>query len=303
MIDYRNFNAKSHAEDVVAGLNLAGRNVLITGANAGIGFETAAALAGAGATVRLAGRNPERHAAAIGQIRARYPDADVHFAALDLSSLRSVQACVEALPDKPLDLLIANAGLISTKFDTTEDGFEKTIGVCHVGHASLIGQLMPRLLSAPAPRVVMLSSSAHHSPDRLDFNHLPYPREKYSAMKAYGQAKLCNLLYARELQRRYAAEGLTACAVHPGNMVTTSFGSDSVLVSLAMKLASPFTKNAGQGAATTLVAALHEPRDEVAAAYLTDCRPRRSSREATDPEVARKLWDITAGWLAEHAKN
>ena len=166
---------------------------------------------------------------------------------------------------------------------------------------ALVQGLLPQLLASGAPRVVMVASESHRAPATLDFDNFPTREKGYFAMRSYGQAKLCNVLMANELQRRYGAQGLMSCSLHPGTMVTTNIGSESALVRFAMKLVSPFTKDCNQGAATSVWAAVHEPAAELGAQYLRDCRIDRATPEGRDAQVAGKLWDLSERWLAEHA--
>ena len=120
---------------------------------------------------------------------------------------------------------------------------------------------------------------------------------RFSPLTAYGQAKLCNALFANELQRRFGDQGLTACSLHPGALITTSFGRDSGFLSLFFKLVSPLTKNPNQGAATTVYCASHEKTEELAGKYFSHCKPVRSTKEANSPETARKLWEVSEEWI------
>jgi WW domain-containing oxidoreductase len=294
-------NGRSTADDVVAGVDLHGRRIVVTGANTGIGFETARALAAAGATVILACRDVARASAAVERIRAAHPGADAVAEALDLAAFASIRAFAERLGEAPIDVLIANAGLATTDFSTTAEGIERTVGVCHFGHFLLTRLLMSRLLAAPAPRVVMVSSESHRTPRTLDFDHFPMGEDDFRGLVAYGQAKLCNVLFARALQDRYGERSLTACSLHPGTLVTTDIGRDNRVFGLLMRLVSPFTKSGNQGAATTVWAAVHEPAAELAGAYLRDCAVGRSTRESQDPGTAERLWSRSESVLAEHA--
>lgn len=298
MTDHWAFGARSSADDVLRGHDLSGRTAIVTGANTGIGFETARALAAAGARVILACRNRESGAAAVARIRARHPRAAAELAPLDLGSFRSIRAFDAALDADRIDLLILNAGSVSTTYLETEDGFERTVGVCHVGHFLLTRLLLPRLLAAGQPRIVIVSSESHRHPKHLDFSRFPLGPHNYSTMIAYGQAKLCNALMARELQRRYGSQGLVACSLHPGTLVTTDIGRESGLMRILMKLVSPFTKNPSQGAATSVFAAIHQPVSDIAGRYLSDCRPRTTTPEVEDPAVAERLWTLSEQWIA-----
>ena len=147
----------------------------------------------------------------------------------------------------------------------------------------------------------MLSSESHKHPGKLDFSTLIKSNRRYFGMKTYGQAKLCNALMALELQNRYGDQGLSACSVHPGTMVTTEIGRDSLVARLAMKLVSPWTKSPNQGAATSVFCAVHDNASELAGGYFSNCQPAPCSREAKNPEVAARLWTQTEKWLAESA--
>jgi WW domain-containing oxidoreductase len=295
------FGGRSTADDVVRGLDLSGRCMVVTGANTGIGFETARALASAGARVVLACRNPDAGRAAVQRIQARHPHADARLARLDLASFASIRAFTDALAEPRVDVLVCNAGLFAARYRETEDGFESTVGVCHLGHFLLTLRLLPKLLAARG-RVVMVSSESHRTPRRLDFERLPLPERQYSMVIAYGQAKLCNALFANELQRRYGAQGLTACSVHPGVLVTTEIGRDSALARMAIRLVSPFTKTPSQGAATSVFCAVHPDPGFLAGRYFSNCRPKPSSAEANDPAVAARLWERSERWVGQRAE-
>ncbi|MFF4543389.1 oxidoreductase [Streptomyces sp. NPDC001435] len=199
-----------------------GRTVVVTGANSGLGFETARVLAERGATVVLACRNPDRAAAAEARITATAPKARVVVQQLDLASLASVHRAAKALrANHPrIDLLINNAGGIRLHHALTEDGFELTLATNHLGPFAFTGLLLDRLLETPGSRVVTVSSIGHRH-GRMNFADLNAERG-YSAPAAYFQAKLANLLFTYALQRRLAASGAEtiALAAHPGNART-----------------------------------------------------------------------------------
>jgi len=199
-----------------------GRTVVITGANSGIGFEAAKALAERGATVVLACRDTDRAGLAADRIRADAPNADIRITQLDLASLASVRAAAERLRADHLriDLLINNAGLMIPPYGRTEDGFELQFGTNHLGHFAFTGLLLDRMVGVPGSRIVTVSSNAHKG-GRINFDDLQ-SAQRYSRMAAYGQSKLANLLFTYELQRRLAEAGAQTIAVaaHPGGSRT-----------------------------------------------------------------------------------
>ncbi|MFU8841701.1 MAG: oxidoreductase [Nitriliruptoraceae bacterium] len=202
---------------------LAGRTILVTGATSGLGEASTVALAVRGARVVLATRSAERTAALMDRIRTRRPHASVEHLPLDLADLASVERAAAALAERVdrLDVVLANAGVMATPLRRTEDGFELQIGVNHLGHFALVGRLLPLLVAAPEPRVVVVSSTAHRLA-RLDVNDLLWERARYQRWVAYGNSKLANLLHVLELQRRAEAAGspLTAVGAHPGFAAT-----------------------------------------------------------------------------------
>ncbi|WP_431234972.1 SDR family NAD(P)-dependent oxidoreductase [Mycolicibacterium psychrotolerans] len=197
-----------------------GRTAVITGANTGLGYETARALAAKGAHVVLAVRNLDKGKAAADLIGRRYPGADVSVQELDLTSLASIRAAAEELRARHdrIDLLINNAGVMMTPKQTTQDGFELQFGTNHLGHFALTGLLLDRVLAAPASRVVTVSSNGHRF-GRMRFDDLQSERS-YNRTAAYGQAKLANLLFTYELRKRLAGTDTIATAAHPGSSAT-----------------------------------------------------------------------------------
>jgi WW domain-containing oxidoreductase len=135
-------------------------------------------------------------------------------------------------------------------------------------------------------------------PAKLNFNKFPLKKtDTFFPLMAYGQAKLCNALFANELQRRYQNQGLTACSLHPGALITTGFGRHSGFLSLVFKAVSPLTKTPNQGAATSVYCATHDNANELAGKYFSHCKPSRSTKEANNPETARKLWEVSEEWV------
>ena len=287
------FDGRSTADDVLAGIDLSGRVAVVTGANAGIGFEAARALAGHGAEVHLACRDRVKGESARARILERHPAARVQLGQLDLASLASVRDYAREFGPPKVDILLCNAGLITWGYEETRDGFERVVGVSHIGHVELFAGLRERLARAGRSRLVMVSSESHRSPRTLDFSRFPFPREKYRNISAYGQAKLCNALFAAEVQRRYSDLGITAASLHPGSMIPTELSRGSQLMRIAFALLTPFTKSVAQGAATSIYCATAPEVEENAGGYFRDCAPKEPSREAQDPGVARRLWDAT----------
>ncbi|WP_129336378.1 oxidoreductase [Cellulomonas endophytica] len=196
--------------------SLDGQRALVTGANSGLGLRTAVALAAHGAEVVLACRDRARGRAAQERVLAETGRA-AGLVDLDLADLRSVEALAQGWGDAPLHLLVANAGVMAVPRGTTRDGFERQLGTNHLGHFALVGRLLPALRQAPFARVVVVSSNAHRF-GRVRLDDLMFQRRRYSPWRAYGQSKLANLLFVRELDRRLRAHGdpVVAVAAHPG---------------------------------------------------------------------------------------
>ncbi|MFG3618544.1 SDR family NAD(P)-dependent oxidoreductase [Nocardia sp. NPDC047654] len=195
-----------------------GRLAVVTGANSGLGFETARALAAHGASVVLAVRDMDKGKHAADRIASAVPGADTTIQPLDLTSLVSVRAAAEQLKSAhaTIDLLINNAGVMYPPRQTTSDGFELQFGTNHLGHFALTGLLLDRMLPVPGSRVVTVSSVGHRIRARIDFDDLQAERS-YNRVAAYGQSKLANLMFTYELQRRLTGNGKTiAVAAHPG---------------------------------------------------------------------------------------
>lgn len=199
--------------------DLSGRVAVVTGANGGLGLETARALAGAGAHVVMASRDEEKAARAEAEIRSGLPEASLELVGLDLGSLASVRAAGERIGAEhgALDLLINNAGVMGIPEKRTADGFEMQFGVDHLGHFALTALLLPALLRAPAARVVTVTSTAHHMGRAVNPEN-PNLEGRYGPWRAYGQAKLANFHFGLGLNRKLAAAGApaTSLVAHPG---------------------------------------------------------------------------------------
>jgi NAD(P)-dependent dehydrogenase (short-subunit alcohol dehydrogenase family) len=285
-----------------------GRVALVTGANSGLGFQTARALAGKGATVVMGCRNQVKGAEALTKVLDEHPRAHAELVELDLADLASVHKAandVLARHDR-LDLLVNNAGVMAIPRTTTADGFEMQFGTNHLGHFALTGLLIERLLASEASRVVTVSSTAHRW-GRMRFDDLQWEK-RYSKWRAYGQSKLSNLLFTRELQRRLAAADASTIAVaaHPGYASThlQAVGpeqSGSKVMGRVMPHANRvFAQSDEQGALPQLYGAT--ATDVVGGEYFgPDGRfeqqggPTRVStnKAAQNDEDARRLWDIS----------
>ncbi len=296
------FGSRSSADQVLRGLDLSNKNILITGANTGIGYETARSLAAVGADVILACRSDDKGQAAVNKILKQHPGVKVRYQNLDLSSVANIKAFTEQLDWDHVDVIIGNAGIIPTDYKETEQGIEQCVGVCHFGHFVLCKLLMNKLMKSDDPRVIMVSSESHRTPSKLNFNKFPLNKDNFKTFTAYGQAKLANALFANELQRRFGDQGLSACSLHPGALITTDIGSNSgsAFFTIGMKLVSPFTKNPNQGASTTVYCAAYLDGKDIQGKYFSHCKISKATKEANSPEVAKRLWDLSEEFYAQH---
>lgn len=282
-----------------------GRSAIVTGTG-GLGFEDALALARAGGEIILAGRNPEKGAAAIEKIRLEVPSATIRFEPLDLASLKSIAAFGERLRNQrdSLDLLVNNAGvMVPPKREETADGFELQLGTNYLGHFALTGQLIPLLRKGRDARVVTLSSVAARN-GAIDFDDLNAAR-RYRPMPVYSQSKLACLMFAFELQRRSEAGGwgVASIAAHPGisrtDLLHNAPGRRSA-VGLARTFLWFMFQPASQGALPTLFAAT-SPQAEPGAYYgpdrISEIRGHpalaKVPPQAADSSAAARLWQVT----------
>ncbi|BBX64992.1 short-chain dehydrogenase [Mycobacterium saskatchewanense] len=280
-----------------------GRVAVITGANTGLGYETALALAAHGAHVVLAVRNLDKGKDAAARIAATSPQSDVALQELDLTSLESVRAAAEQLRSAHdrIDLLINNAGVMWTPKSTTKDGFELQFGTNHLGHFAFTGLLLDRLLPVAGSRVVTVSSLGHRILADIHFDDLQWERS-YNRVAAYGQAKLANLLFTYELQRRLAPRGTTiAAAAHPGGSRTELTRNLPPLVErFATPLFGLISQDAATGALPTLRAAT-DPGVLGGQYYGPDGfgemrgHPKLvgSSDKSHDADLQRRLWEVS----------
>lgn len=281
------FGYSSTAEDVTDGLDLTGRRILITGCNSGIGHEAMRVLASRGATVIGAARTLEKAAAACAAV-----GGSTEPVACELEEPASVRACVETvLAGAPLDGLVANAGIMALPKRVLCHGYEKQFFVNHIGHFILVNGLLGHLTDDA--RVVMLSSAAHTMgwKDGIRFDDLS-AEKAYSDIRNYGQSKLCNLLVARELGRRFEGTERRAFGVHPG-VIATNLGRNMTMPGMGLfNRLGPLLvlKSIPQGAATETWAVAHPDARAHNGAYLADCNVKRSSSFGADLDLAAKLW-------------
>jgi NAD(P)-dependent dehydrogenase (short-subunit alcohol dehydrogenase family) len=277
-----------------------GRRAIVTGANSGLGLIVARELARKGASVVLACRNMQKGEAALAQVRAA-GGGDAELARLDLGSLASVREFAES-QQRPLDLLLCNAGVMAPPRSETADGFETQIGTNHLGHFALTGQLLDRLKAAEAPRVVSTSSNGHRM-GRIDFDDLQ-GRRRYRRWRAYGQSKLANLLFMRELDRRARAAGLplVSVAAHPGYSATNlQFAAPPLLDRIVMRVGNVVIAQRAEDGSLPLLYAATVP-GLPGGSYAGPDGPGEwrgkpqlvgMSRRAQDPETARRLWEVS----------
>ena len=276
-----------------------GRLAVVTGANTGLGFETARVLAARGASVVLAVRDIEKGKRAAARIAGAAPGANVMVQPLDLTSLDSIRAAAGELraTHPRIDLLVNNAGVMLTPKQTTRDGFELQFGTNHLGHFAFTGLLLEQMLPVPGSRVVTLSSLAHRIRARINFDDLQGQRS-YSRVGAYGQSKLANLMFTYELQRRLSAAGTTiAVAAHPGFAGTELGRNLPAIVAFSYARVS---QKAAMGALPTLRAATdpgvlggqyYGPRGLFGTRGYPELA--RSSRRSHDTAIQRRLWTVS----------
>ena len=302
------FGFSTTADEVIAGIDLSGKTAVVTGASSGLGLQTTATLASAGANVVATVRDPKTFRAstewaALGELTQR-----INAVELDLARLDSVRAAAQVIATRcaRLDLLINNAGVMFTPPATTADGFELQFGVDHLGHFLLTTLLLPQLRAAAAAsgeaRVVTLSSEAHRGWG-IDLDDIDFERRGYDTFLAYGQAKSANILMTTELHRRLGAEGVTALAVHPGTCATNlaRYMDRATLKKMFAMSTDTFSpenmKTVAQAAATTIWAATEPSLAAHGGAYLADCQIDEADAAATDPATAQRLWELSEQWV------
>jgi NAD(P)-dependent dehydrogenase (short-subunit alcohol dehydrogenase family) len=324
MIETTTFGATSTTDDVLSGVNLKGKRILVTGVSAGIGVETARSLAAHGAHVVGAARDLTKAKGATAQVEndAAANGGSFELIELDLASLKSVRACADRLVEKgePLDVVIANAGVMATPFGHTADGFETQFGTNHLGHFVLVNRIAP--LIRTGGRLINVSSAGHRysNVDLIDPN---FERTPYEPMVAYGRSKTANILFAIAFDKRHRDRGLRAAAVHPGG-IKTELGRyqdpgriqkmiDQINQQRAAQGQGPFQwKTIPQGAATSVWAAVVASADQIGGQYCEDCHVAQvvpddvpaSINEgvrgyAIDPKAAEALWKKSEEMVGE----
>jgi NAD(P)-dependent dehydrogenase (short-subunit alcohol dehydrogenase family) len=315
----------STTEDVLSGINLRGKRILVTGVSAGLGVETTRSLAGHGARVVGAARDLTKAEAATNLVRkdAAANGGSFEMVALDLASLRSVRDCADRLLAKgePFDVIIANAGVMATPFGHTADGFETQFGTNHLGHFVLVNRIAP--LIRAGGRLINLSSSGHRF-SNVDLEDPNFERTPYDPFVAYGRSKTANILFAVAFDQRHRARGIRAAAVHPGG-IHTELGRyvdpshiqkmiDQLNQQLSAEGKAPFQwKTIPQGAATPVWAGVVAPADEIGGRYCENCHVGNIVPDhvtisaisegvrgyALDPRTAAALWKKSEQLLGE----
>jgi NAD(P)-dependent dehydrogenase (short-subunit alcohol dehydrogenase family) len=304
------FGAASTTDEVLQGVNLSGKRVLVTGVSAGLGVETARALAAHGMEVVGAARDLSKAQAATEQVRAQARSGgSLHLVQLDLASLDSVRRCADGLlaAGRPFDVIIANAGVMAVPKGTTLDGFETQFGTNHLGHFVLVNRIASLLRSGS--RLVNLSSAGHRFAD-VDLEDPNFKHSPYAEFVAYGRSKTANVLFAVEFDRRHKARGVRATALHPGAIQTelgrymTPEARDQLIANINAsqpKGAAPFSwKSIPQGAATSVWASCVADAAAIGGRYCEDCHVAEITSilgvrggvqpYALDPQRAQALW-------------
>jgi NAD(P)-dependent dehydrogenase (short-subunit alcohol dehydrogenase family) len=316
ILEATSFGATSTTDDVLSGVNLKGKRILVTGVSAGLGVETARSLAAYGAQVVGAARDLNKAKAATEQVRkdTAASGGSVELVELDLSNLKSVRACADGLLAKgePFDVVIANAGVMATPFGHTADGFETQFGTNHLGHFVLVNRIASLIRNGG--QLINLSSSGHRY-SNVDLDDPNFEHTPYEPFVAYGRSKTANILFAVAFDKRHRDRGVRAAAVHPGG-IRTELGRyvesgrlEKVVEEINQQLAAqgrgPFLwKSIPQGAATSVWAAVVAPADEIGGQYCENCHvghivpddaPITAVSEgvrgyALDPHSAEALW-------------
>ncbi|KAK6783336.1 hypothetical protein RDI58_021133 [Solanum bulbocastanum] len=297
------FSASSTAEEVTQGIDATGLTAIVTGASSGIGAETTRVLAMRGAHVVMAVRNVKSGTEIKDSILKEIPHAKVDVMELDLGSMESVRKFASKYNSTgyPLNILINNAGVMAPPFMLSQDNIELQFATNHLGHFLLTNLLLQNLKntaqgSHKEGRIVNVSSLGHRFTYRegIRFDKIN-DKDSYTAILAYGQSKLANILHANELARHFKEEGaeITANSLHPGSITTNLLRHQSLVEGLVNWIGKYFIKNIPQGAATTCYVALHPQVKGITGEYFSDSNISASTSQGTDAELAKKLWDFS----------
>ncbi len=286
--------------------DLRGKKIIVTGGNNGLGFESVKAFAARGAEVIIASRDPEKGIAAKTKLLNESPKAKIVVMSIDLSNLNSIRAFADTYKSRynTLDVLLNNAGIMMAPYSLTKDGFESQMGINHFGHFALTGHLLDILMKTPRSRIVTISSNAHKY-GKIDFSNLLYEKGKdYSRIGAYARSKLCNILFAYELQRRLESAGIDSISVaaHPGTAKTNlgRYIEKKLLIKILMPIWNAMAQSAAMGALPGIRASV-DPEVKPVEYYGPD-GPRQSkgypvvvssSTASYNTEDAKKLWEIS----------
>jgi NAD(P)-dependent dehydrogenase (short-subunit alcohol dehydrogenase family) len=270
---------------------------VVTGANSGVGRSAAELLAAAGASVVMVCRNEERGRVALEAVRRRSSSAEVRLEVADLSSLSSVRGLASRLRDRvgPIDVLVNNAGVYRARREVSEDGFEMTMAVNHLGHFLLTNLLLEQLAEAGG-RVINVSSDGHRSGDlkRAPLEDILTGRIPFKGLQAYADSKLANVLFAFELSRRMGHAGLTAAALHPGVLATKIWNQNLNALSLMMRAFKPFMKRPSTGGEAVRRVAVDAAAAEVDGLYFHVQEESKAADQAYDQGLAEELWTESA---------
>ncbi|XP_060813125.1 WW domain-containing oxidoreductase-like [Bombus pascuorum] len=292
------FDSSSTALSVLHGRDLRGKLAIVTGANTGIGFETARSLALHGCKVILACRDLEKGAEAVQKIQQEKENVMCETLHLDLSSLHSVREAAEEFKQKysTLNILILNAGVFGIPYEITKDGFETTFQVNHLSQFYFTLLLEEPLQSCYNSRVVIVSSESHRFATLRkaeDFHRLTLspPPYKYFFMESYNNTKLCNILFAQELAKRWPTVNVFCC--HPGNMISSSLCRYSWILRFMFMMVRPFTKSLQQAASTSVYCATAPELEGITGCYFSNCYRCDPSKTALNPALAERLWFVS----------
>ncbi len=320
------FDKDTTADEVLDGVDLSGRRIVITGTSSGLGLESTRALASKGAAITMLARSAEKNEAAAETVRELVPGADLETRTIDLTSFESVRACAEGILEAhdKIDVLLNNAGVMVCPYSTNADGFENQLVSNHLGHFLLSVLLTPALIRGAPARVIELSSGAHGMSD-FDFDDPNFERREYDPWIAYGQSKTANALFALEYDRRLRARGVSAFSVHPG-VIMTELGrhmteetmqqmqdhvraqADVAGTPLPDEPPEMTFKSVEAGAATQCWAATASELDDQGGKYLADCQVAAVGGDigengvaayAQDSKAAARLWALSEEWVGQ----